>query len=273
MKPNVLFIDIETAPITAYVWGLFDQNVSIDQIVDGGYVLCVSWKWQGEKVPRYIRVDGNEKAALKVLHEALDKADYVVHYNGIKFDIPTLHRELLLHGFAPPSPVREIDLLRVVRRKFRFSSNKLDYVCQRLGLGNKVHHKGMELWKGCMGNKAASWKVMKEYNTQDVVLLEKLYNKLLPWIPNHPNVTLYTGDVAACPRCGSEHYSHRGMQHNETRAYSDMKKELKKVGGGELENNKLKRLLDAWEEEELAEQEIRDFLNRVTEREMDDDRS
>ena len=219
MKPKVLMLDIETAPMVAYVWGLFDQNVSIDQIVAHGHVLCVSWKWLGEKGVKYVRVDGKEKKALKEIHDAIDAADYVVHYNGTKFDMPILYREFLLHGYAPPSPVREIDLLRTVRRKFRFSSNKLDYVCQRLGLGNKVHHKGMQLWRDCMANVAKAWEVMCKYNKQDVVLLEKLYTKVLAWIPNHPNVTLLTHDKLSCPRCGGKDYYHRGMQHNLTRSY------------------------------------------------------
>lgn len=219
MKPNVLLLDIETAPLTAYVWGLFDQNVSIDQIVEHGHILCVSWKWLGSSKVEYVKVVGNEAAGLKKVHDALDLADYVIHYNGTKFDIPTLHREFLLNELHPPSPVREIDLLRAVRRKFRFSSNKLDYVCQRLGLGNKVHHKGMSLWKDCMSGKSAAWKVMKEYNIHDVVLLEKLYKKLLPWIPNHPNTTMFALDKLSCPRCSSTHYLKRGLQHTATRTY------------------------------------------------------
>lgn len=219
MKPKVMLFDIETAPMTAFVWGLYDQNVSIDQIEDHGRILCVSWKWLGEGKVHYVRVDGNEVAALTKIHEALDEADFVIHYNGTKFDLPTLNREFVLRNIAPPSPVKEIDLLRTVRRKFRFSSNKLDYVCQRLGLGNKVHHKGMALWRGCMDGKRDDWATMKKYNIHDVVLLEKLYKKLLPWIPNHPNTTLFALDKLSCPRCSSTNYHQRGMQHNATRSY------------------------------------------------------
>lgn len=218
MSPKLLFIDIETSPNVAYVWGLFDQNISIDQIVSNGYILCASYKWRGSKKVEYVKVQGNEKSALKQLHKVLDEADFVVHYNGTKFDIPTMHREFLLKGMPPPSPVKQIDLLRTVRRQFRFSSNKLDHVCQRLGLGNKVHHKGMALWKGCIAGDPSSWKVMEKYNKQDVVLLEKLYDKVLPWIINHPNVSSYTG-VSGCPKCGSLKFQKRGMQHATSRVY------------------------------------------------------
>lgn len=219
MKPKILLIDLETAPLTAYVWGLFDQNVSVDQIVEHGYVLCASWKWLGDGKVRYVQVNGNEKAALKELHNALDSADFVVHYNGTKFDIPTLNREFVLAGMAPPSPVKEIDLLRTVRKKFKFNSNKLDYVCQRLGLGNKVHHKGMALWKECMEGGRAAWAVMKKYNIHDVVLLEKLYKALLPWVHQHPNISLITEGKLVCPKCGSKHRRKKGFQHTATRTY------------------------------------------------------
>jgi DNA polymerase elongation subunit (family B) len=216
--PKILFIDIETAPNVVYAWSLFDQNISIDQIVTSGYVLCVSWKWQDGKT-EYMRISGNEEESLKRVHQLLDEADFVVHYNGTKFDIPTLHREFLLYGMSPPSPVKEIDLLRTVRKKFKFSSNKLDYVCQRLGLGNKVHHKGMKLWNDCMAGDVGAWKIMEKYNKQDVVLLEKLYNRVLPWITNHPNVTKYS-EVVGCPRCGSEKYQSRGVYHTATLSYN-----------------------------------------------------
>lgn len=216
--PKILFLDIETAPNVVYAWSLFDQNIAIDQIVSHGYVLCISWKWSGGKT-QYIRISGNEKTALNQVHKLLDEADFVVHYNGTKFDMPTLYREFVLKNLPPPSPVKEIDLLKTVRKKFKFSSNKLDYVCQRLGLGNKVHHKGMRLWDECMAGDKKAWEVMKKYNIQDVELLEKLYGRLLAWIPNHPNVVSYT-KVDGCPRCSSTRYQSRGVYRTTTMTYN-----------------------------------------------------
>jgi DNA polymerase elongation subunit (family B) len=219
MSARILFLDIETAPNIAYVWALYDQNISTDQIVDTGYILCASWKWHGEKEVHYVKVTGDELSSLQTLHKVMDEADIIVHYNGIKFDIPTLNREFLLQDITPPSPSKHIDLLKVVRRQFRFSSNKLDFVCQQLGLRTKVKHKGMELWTGCMNEDKASWKIMEEYNKRDVVILEDLYNALLPWIPNHPNTTLYTAEKNVCPRCGSDDYQSRGVMHTLTTSY------------------------------------------------------
>jgi hypothetical protein len=174
----------------------------------------------GEKTVHFFSVyaDGQHKM-LQAIHDMMEEADMVVHYNGTKFDIPTLHREYLTEGMAPPSPVKQIDLLKVVRKQFKFTSNKLDFVCQKLGLGNKVQHKGMDLWRGCMADEPASWKVMEAYNKQDVRLLEALYYQLVPWIPNHPNHTLYTNKPHSCPRCGSTKYQSRGTAYTSTVAY------------------------------------------------------
>jgi len=145
------------------------------------------------------------------MHSLLDDADVVIHYNGKKFDIPTLNKEFLLYGYAPPAPYKQIDLLRVVRSNFKFPSNKLDYVAQRLNLGKKVKHEGHELWIKCMNKDPLAWKKMERYNKQDVVLLEKVYDALLPWIKSHPNHNLYDDVEHACPSCGSSKLHRRGV--------------------------------------------------------------
>lgn len=60
-----------------------------------------------------------------------------------------------------------------------------------------------------MQGDAAAWRVMERYNRQDVRLLERLHNDLLPWIKNYPNRSVYSGDLI-CPSCGGTHYQQRG---------------------------------------------------------------
>ena len=207
---KILLLDIETSPNTAHVWGLWQQNVSINQLMESSYVLCYAAKWLGEEDIYFDSVHQSKpKAMLKGIHELLDSSDAVIHYNGTKFDIPTLNKEFLLTKLLPPSPYKQIDLLRVVRSNFRFPSNKLDYVSQRLGLGKKHAHEGHDLWVKCMNGDKDAWKRMEEYNIQDVVLLESLYDNLLPWIKNAPNRNLYQ-DTTGCPTCGSTRLQKRG---------------------------------------------------------------
>jgi DNA polymerase elongation subunit (family B) len=216
---KILMLDIESSPNSAYVWGLWDQNISLSQIIESSQVLCYAAKWQGSEDIIFDSIHQSKpKKMLTGIHKLLNEADAVVHYNGIKFDIPTLNKEFLLHGFTPPAPYKQIDLLRTVRSQFRFPSNKLDYVSQRLGLGKKADHEGFELWVKCMNGDKDAWKRMESYNIQDVVLLEALYDSLLPWIKNHPNKNLFS-DEQVCPTCGSDSVQKRGFAVSTTGTY------------------------------------------------------
>ncbi|NDB58198.1 hypothetical protein EB001_07110 [bacterium] len=159
-----------------------------------------------------------KKKMLQSVHKLLDEADAVVHYNGSRFDIPILQKEFLLEGMPPPAPAKQIDLLQVARRQFRFVSNKLDYVSQALGLGSKTEHEGHTLWVKCMNNDRKAWKTMEEYNKNDVVLLEKVYDKFKAWIKSHPNHNAYNANTV-CPNCGSRKLNKRGTQVSLSRVY------------------------------------------------------
>ena len=208
---KILHLDIETAPNLVHVWGLWQQNVGLPQIIDSGYVLCWAAKWHGNSEVMFSSVhsDGPE-LMLQRIHNLLNEADAVVHYNGTKFDIPILNKEFLLYSMSPPAPYKQIDLLRTARSQFRFPSNKLDYISNALGFGKKVKHIGHELWISCMNGDPIAWKQMEEYNIHDVVLLEKVYKKLLPWIKGHLNYSVYTATLV-CPNCGKAHFQKRGF--------------------------------------------------------------
>lgn len=223
---RILMLDIETAPSKAYVWGLFNQNISLNQIMEPGYTLCFAAQWYGEREKLFFSIhhDGM-KRMLTEAHALLEEADIVVHYNGNKFDIPTLNREFIKHGFIPPSDAKHIDLLAVVRKQFRFQSNKLDFVAQELGLGSKVKHKGMELWNECMAGDDKAWRTMRKYNMQDTSLLISLYERVRPWVPAHPNMALFVANVKkpTCPHCASTNLVKWGTRATQVRAYQRYK--------------------------------------------------
>lgn len=191
---------------------MFKQNIPISHIAKAGRTACWAAKWYGEN-KIYFGAEWDDKDFIGKIWDLLEEADAVVHYNGSRFDIPTLNREFILRDGTPPSPYHELDLLRPARKHFRFPSNKLDYVSKELGLGQKIKHRGMELWTGCMNGDKDCQKEMKEYNKQDVVLLEPVYDKLKPWINNHPHVGLYTdgNEELVCRNCGSTDLQKRGF--------------------------------------------------------------
>jgi len=156
---------------------------------------------------------------LKRIHNLLDEADAVIHYNGTKFDIPTLNKEFITHGMKPPAPYQQIDLLRTARTKFKFPSNKLDYVAKALGVKTKVKHRGHSLWMDCMDGDIHAWAEMETYNKGDIETLEEVYGKLKPWIKGHANHSVFSGSLV-CPTCGDSHYQRRGYQFTRAGKYA-----------------------------------------------------
>lgn len=207
---RTLVIDIETTPNLAWCWGMWQQDIGLNMLECPGEVACFSAKWLGNKTVYFSR-------NINDAHALLDEADAVIHYNGKKFDVPHLNREFKSAGLFPPAPFKQIDLLHVVRKRFNLPSYKLQYVATWLKLGGKADTGGFDLWKGIMADDPKAWAKMEKYNKQDVVLTEKVYNELLPWIGSHPNQILYGG--VGCPTCGSADLQKRGYAYTGVSKY------------------------------------------------------
>lgn len=219
--PRILLIDIETSPNLGYTWGKWEQNV-IENVKDW-YILSFAYKWLGEKkinyfsLPNFPGYNKNKEDDLLLcleLHNLLEEADVIVAHNGDSFDVKKINARLLINKFIPPSPYKTIDTKKVAKKYFKFDSNKLDELGRQLGIGRKMQHGGFEIWKGCMSGDKKSWKTMVEYNKQDIVLLEKVFLKLRPWINNFPIVR---ADNGTCRNCEGVHLQKRGFSH--TRLY------------------------------------------------------
>lgn len=202
-RVRILTIDIECAPTIAKVWGLYNQNVSLTQVVEPGRVISFAAKYLGEKPVYYSEWDDGHDEMIRQAFRLLSDSDVVVHYNGDRFDLPTLAWEFAKLGLTRPRPFKSIDLLKVARREFRPVSRKLDFVASELGLGNKVAHEGFDLWNKVLAGDENARRRFRKYNIQDVVLTEKLYVRLLPWIPSGANLPLIAGHDTGCPNCGS----------------------------------------------------------------------
>lgn len=208
--PNILILDVETAPLRGFIWQLWKQNVYIDQIISEWFMLTWSAKWLGSpevmsaKLTPEEALAENDKRIITELWNLLNDADMVVAHNGDQFDIPKIKTRFLLHGLPPTTFYHQIDTKKVASKEFGFSSNKLDFLAQQFGYGNKIHTE-FSLWDRCLKGDEAALTEMSIYNNQDVVLLEKVYLKLRPYIKNHPNVTLYDDSHGnRCPSCGGK---------------------------------------------------------------------
>ena len=215
-KANILIFDIETAPLKAYVWHRWNQNIYLDQTISEWFMICWSAKWLGSEevfseclTPDEIREEKDSRI-VKQLWALIDQADIVIAHNGKRFDVPKINSRFIMAGLPPTSSYIQIDTKEVAAKQFGFSSNKLDALAGYFNIEHK-DDTDFELWVKCMNGDQASLDYMEKYNRKDVTILEQVYLKLRPWIKNHPNIGLYQEDCnMVCPTCGSKHIEEDG---------------------------------------------------------------
>lgn len=252
--PKILTLDLETAPLQSYHWGLFDQNISINQIQVEWSILSYSAKWLHEKKVMYKDTSGrgvakvrDDSELLKDLWKLLDEADIVVTQNGISFDIKKINSRMLMAKMKPYSPIKQIDTKVEAKRHFNHTSNRLEWMSKHLTNTKKDTHKefpGFELWTECLKDNPKAWREMRKYNIKDTVATEELYLAMRPWIAGHHNVAVYSSmDKEQCPKCGSTHIQLRGAVMTQTGKYRRI--QCQDCGGWsrtrKLENSKQKR--------------------------------
>ena len=218
---KILHLDIESKPNLVWTWGLFKQNIGLNQIAKPGGLLCFASTWDDGSKPTFLSEwDDGLDSMVEKIWSLLEEADAVCGFNSNRFDITMINREFLLRGMPPPSSYRKIDLLKVARKNFKFNSNKLDNLVQELGLGQKASHAGFSMWTDVMSGCKKAQKQMKIYNMRDTDLLPKLYNRLLAWNDTHPNHALFSDkEGVVCTNCGGTDIKKNGVEHLATQSY------------------------------------------------------
>ena len=207
---RVLIYDIETAPNLGYTWGKRDQNVI--EFKDHWHMLSVAWKWLGEKethvltlldFPEAYAADPNNDIALAIsLHTPIQRGRHHRHTQrrhfrqaeGADQDASPCHSAAVaVQGDRHAEGRSQAVCLHVEPAR---RSMQVPQPATQGGCG------GFATWLGCLNGDADSWRKMAAYNVQDVKVTEKLYLRLLPWIPNHPNLAVISDRPSVCPRCG-----------------------------------------------------------------------
>lgn len=226
--PRIALGDIETAPINANVWALFDQNVGLNQIDLEWAIISFCWKPLGGGRKSIIYMDNRDKADPRddyeicgKLWELLHEYDILIAQNGKRFDLRKIRARLIMHGFPPHSPIRVEDTMLMARQVAAFTSNKLEWLSTYLSKQQKSKHKefpGYELWKECLAGNKRAWEAMRKYNIPDVTSMEDVYLRLRPWVRGHQNVVVYSDtEEPRCPVCA-------GKVHQDGHAYTNVGK-------------------------------------------------
>jgi hypothetical protein len=220
--------DIETSPIIAKVWGLFKQNVGLNQIEQDWSIMSIAFKYLGASKVYYNDVSGqddlrDDSAMVMLLWQMCDEADVLIGQNFRRFDAKKMAARWIEYGLPPPSPYIIIDTLEMAKASAAFTSNKQDWLSQKLTALAKEHHDefpGMELWNECLKGNPRAWQVMKKYNIRDVAGCEEMYLALRPHYPFHPNLAAYTdSEEMQCTRCLSTDLTHSGSKFTNVSEY------------------------------------------------------
>lgn len=206
---KILQFDIETAPALVWTYGLHDQNISIQSIVQDPKIIAFTAKWYGKsKIYAFSEYHQSRQEVLDAMWDLLDEADLVIGWNSRRFDTKWVNSEFAVEGMTPPSPYKHLDLLTETKRNMRFISNKLDYVSKRLLDDKKIDYNMLWMWEKVsdpntsVADRKREWNAMLRYAKKDTALLEPMFEKLLPWIKMpHPASSL---DGLRCRKCGSE---------------------------------------------------------------------
>lgn len=238
--PKILLFDIETSPLEVYTFGLFDQNIGLNQIIKDWSVLSFSAKWAGSSEVIYFDTSKkkdirNDKKVVQEMWKLLDDADIVITQNGIRFDVPKMQTKFFEHGLTEPSSFRHIDLLRINRGKFKHTSNKLEFItnkyCHKFKKSGHKKFPGFELWRGCLDKNQEAWEEMEAYNKIDVLSMEEFYYEYLRFWDKSINYNVFTPESSEymCS-CGSTDFKKHGFVYTNTGVFQRFICRNKKCG-------------------------------------------
>jgi hypothetical protein len=207
-------------------WGIWDQNVPLSRIKQDWTVLAWAAKWLGDdpKKVEYMdtfnqRNQRDDKKILKRIWQLLDEADVVVGHNSDAFDVKKLNARFIQHGMKPPSSYKRMDTKKMAKKYFAFTSNKLEYITDKLCTKYKKlkHGKfpGNALWDQFLLRNKEAQKQMKVYNEYDVLSLEEAFIKLLAWESSNIFQHYYESDISICT-CGSIDFRKKGFHYTTT---------------------------------------------------------
>jgi hypothetical protein len=207
---QVLFYDIESAPMLTYLWDLKNSGyVNPDMVVEPPFLLCWAAKWADDDEILHGRLTGKEakrqddSRIVNNLAELIRQADVIVAHNGDRFDLPKLNARLAVFQAPPLGNVRTIDTLKLARSAFKFPSNRLGELAASLGIDGKFPTT-FDLWRRARSGDVPALKEMDLYCRQDVLVLEAVFDLLKPYVKRLPRM-VDAGQYGqrVCPSCGS----------------------------------------------------------------------
>ena len=202
-----LFVDIETSPNIGYFWQP-GHKVSIHHaaIKHERAIICICYKWADRaKAESLTWKQGDDGDMLRKWAKIVAHADEVIAHNGDKFDFAHIRTRCLSHNIPLKETYTQVDTLKIARYRYKFNSNRLDYLGRFLGVGGKMET-APDLWDRVLNNERGALKEMTDYCKRDVLMLEQVYEKIANYSRAYTHVGVAAdGDRLSCPHCGGIH--------------------------------------------------------------------
>jgi len=208
-KPKILFFDIESAGVNALKSDL-------------GFVIMVGYKWAHEpdaKIDVIRQRDlrkFDDRELLTRFSKRFEQADICVAHFGSVFDRRFIQGRLLINKLPPIPPTRMRDTCMIARSAANFSSNRLKHLAKILSLKNqKLDNNWPIAWFKVMQGDMEHLRALADYCKGDVLALEDLYNRLLPFDNAHVRIHI---NRSVCGVCGGS-IEYRGVAFVNERQY------------------------------------------------------
>lgn len=223
-KPKILYYDIETSPLKAWVWGCGKQFVGHKQL-DKNHsmwgIICVTYCWNDGKPAKAIDWGYHEQDTGRVVaefDEIIKQADWSIGKNSDRFDTKMINANRMLSGLPglPQWTKYKDDLEVQMRRYFRLPSQSLDYISGQLGYGGKIKMEFQDWIDIVEKNKDGEKKLEKmiKYGKKDVVDTRALWERLQEHFEPRFNRATFDDKRLACRHqdCGSENLKKNGTR-------------------------------------------------------------
>lgn len=186
---------------------------STDLVADFGGMVCMGWKVLGEPRPHILTIrhsphfsdrPWDDKHLVKESLKILGSADMWVTWYGMRHDVPFVRTRSLLYNFGDLPPVAHVDGWRVAKYRLKLHSNRLASVQAFLSLPTHKTSITPEIWRRANAGHIPSIRYIEDHCYKDVDVLEEAYDRLRPYIADHPNVGMMDDRPDSCPTCGAE---------------------------------------------------------------------
>jgi len=209
-KPRILFFDVETTPVKAWIWRTGKQVLRHDQIVEGQKfdIICIAYRWQHS--PKIYSLQWNlaKQDSSKMINDfakVIESADVVIGQNSDSFDIKQINTQRLLHRQPPISWPTSEDTRKQIKKHFYVTSSSLEYMSKLL-TGSGKDKMAFQDWIDIIDKHSAlALKKMVRYCKRDVQKLYEVWKRIAPYVTIKASraVIANTGQEA-CPSCASK---------------------------------------------------------------------